>query len=376
MQCTKAKSSAPRGPSSGRGADPPRWCIQHPMPTASTARASGSDADAAAGGDVLAARRGRRIDPFDLLERFGIVLVWGAVIVVFSVLKPATFPTTVNFETIFGTQAVLLVMALGLLVALTASEFDLSIGAAMGFGATMVGWLNVNHAWPIGWAVLATLVFGLLFGAFNAFLVVKVNVPSLVATLGTGTLLGGVGFGISNSVTIGGISQSLQNGASRQIFGLPIAFYVGLGMVVLVWYAFEYTPIGRHLLFVGEGREIARLAGLRVDAIRAGSLIVCALVATFAGVMQAGVVGAADPGGGTAYLLPAFASAFLGQTAIKPGRFNAWGTFVAVYFLVTGITGLQLLGYTGWVQDVFYGSSLVVAVALGRIAARRRTVQG
>lgn len=316
-----------------------------------------------------------RFDPLDFLERFGILVVWGIVIVVFSVLKPATFPTTVNFETIFGTQAVLLVMTLGLLVALTAGEFDLSIGAAMGFGATMVAWLNVVHGWTIGWAVAATLLFGLLFGVVNAFLVVRIGIPSLVATLGTGTLLGGVGFGISNSVTIGGISPSLIDGASRLVFGLPLAFYVGVVVVFVVWYVFEYTPIGRYLLFVGEGREVARLAGLRVDAIRAGSLVACAFVATFAGVMQAGYIGAADPGGGAAYLLPAFASAFLGQTAIKPGRFNAWGTFVAVYFLVTGITGLQLLGYVGWVQDVFYGGSLVVAVALGRLAARRRTVK-
>ncbi|HSP74485.1 MAG TPA: ABC transporter permease [Gaiellaceae bacterium] len=326
-----------------------------------------------AAGKVRARRL--RADPFDLLERFGILVVWGAVVLVFSLLKPSTFPTTANFQTIFGTQAVLLVMTLGLLIALTAGEFDLSIGSVMGFGAILVAWLNVVHHWSIGTAVLATLAFGVLFGAVNAFLVIRVGVPSLVATLGTGTLLGGVGFGISNSVTIGGISQHLVDGASRQMFGLPVTFYVGVGIVVLVWYGFEYTPIGRYLLFVGEGREVARLAGLRVDAMRGGALIACSLVATLAGLMQAGTVGAADPGGGGSFLLPAFAGAFLGQTAIKPGRFNAWGTFVAVYFLVTGITGLQLLGYVGWVQDVFYGGSLVLAVTLARLAARRRAVQ-
>ncbi|MGH2876945.1 MAG: ABC transporter permease [Solirubrobacteraceae bacterium] len=128
----------------------------------------------------------------------------------------------------------------------------------------------------------------------------------------------------------------------------------------------------RHLLFVGEGREVARLAGLRVDRMRAMSLIATALICTIAGIMQAGVVGAADPGGGPPYLLPAFAGAFLGQTIINPGRFSPWGVFVATYFLVTGITGLQLLGGAGWVQDVFYGGALVIAVTLSRLVARRR----
>jgi ribose transport system permease protein len=90
------------------------------------------------------------------------------------------------------------------------------------------------------------------------------------------------------------------------------------------------------------------------------------------GVLYAGTQGAADPSSGASYLLPAFAAVFLGATAINPGRFNPWGTFIAVFFLITGITGLELLGFTGWVENAFYGASLVLAVALSRLAARRR----
>lgn len=158
-----------------------------------------------------------------------------------------------------------------------------------------------------------------------------------------------------------------------------MAFFVGLALCAEVWYVLQHTPLGRHLVFVGEGREVARLNGLPVSGIRVGALVTCSLiaaVAAVAGVLQAGVVGAADPGGGASYLLPAFAGAFLGATSIRPGRFNAWGSFVAVYFLVTGITGLELLGLSGWVQDVFYGGSLVVAVAFARLAGRRRQAVG
>jgi ribose transport system permease protein len=86
-------------------------------------------------------------------------------------------------------------------------------------------------------------------------------------------------------------------------------------------------------------------------------------------------VGTADLGGGTAFLLPSFAAAFFGPTAIKPVRFNARGTFVGVYFLVSGLTGLELVGDVGWVQEVFYGGSIVVAVSLGRLAARRPALE-
>jgi ribose transport system permease protein len=70
-------------------------------------------------------------------------------------------------------------------------------------------------------------------------------------------------------------------------------------------------------------------------------------------------------------MLPAFAAAFLGATAISPGRFNPWGTFIAVYFLASGIVGLQLIGLSGWIEQVFYGAALILAVAASRLASRR-----
>jgi ribose transport system permease protein len=340
--------------------------------TAPASRGTSSDPGSSRTNGERAAGVPSRWSWVDLSERYGILVLWAIVIVVFSLLRPHTFFTSSNFETIFGTQAVQLVITLGLIVSLTAGEFDLSVASVMGFGATMVALLNVNDGWALAPAVIVTLLIGVIIGSVNAYLVVRVGVSSLIVTLGMGTLLSGIGFGISHSVTIGGISPDLLTAMQTTIFGLPIAFYIGLLFVVILWYVLGYTPLGRHLLFVGEGRQVARLAGLRVDSMRALALISTALICTIAGIMQAGVVGAADPGGGPPYLLPAFAGAFLGQTVINPGRFSPWGVFVATYFLVTGITGLQLLGGAGWVQDVFYGGALVIAVTLAQLVARRR----
>ncbi len=314
----------------------------------------------------------RRTWLFDAGERYGLVVAWVAVIVLFAILAPTTFPTRANFDTIFGTQAVLLVLTIGLIVPLSVGEYDLSIGGVMGLSTIFVAYLQVQQHWPVMLAVVVALAAGVAIGAINAFFVVGVGLSSFVTTLGMGTLLTGVGYGLTNSTTIGGISSGFVQAITYQIGGLPIAFFIGLLLTIVAWYVLQYTPLGRHLVFVGEGREVARLTGLPVGRIRAGSLVVCSLLAAGAGVLQAGVVGAADPGGGASYLLPAFAAAFLGATSIRPGRFNAWGAFIAVYFLVTGISGLELMGISGWVQDVFYGGSLVIAVAFARVAARRR----
>ena len=120
---------------------------------------------------------------------------------------------------------------------------------------------------------------------------------------------------------------------------------------------------------------MSRLSGIRVGRLRWGALVASATLAALAGVTYAGTTGAADPSSGLQFLLPAYAAAFLGATAIQPGRFNPWGSIIAVYFLVTGITGLQLLGVESYVQQLFYGGALVLAVALSQLA-RRREVPG
>lgn len=318
--------------------------------------------------------RGGRFDLGDFLGRFGLIFVWAVVALVFAVAESDTFLTTGTFSTIFGSQAVLLVLALGLLVPFAAGEYDLSVSGVLSVTLVLVGELNVVQGWPILLVVVVALGFGILIGAINAFFVVVVGVDSLVVTLGMGTLLAGAGFGINNETT-GGISTGLQDVFNTQLLSLPLAFYFGVVLMLVLWYVFRYTPLGRYLYFVGSGRDVARLAGIRVDAIRAGSLMASGLIASFAGVMLAGTLGAADPNIAQTYLLPAFAAAFLGATAINPGRFNPLGTFIAVYFLVTGITGLQLLGLEGWIGDVFYGGSLILAVSFSHLAARRRRAE-
>jgi ribose transport system permease protein len=200
--------------------------------------------------------------------------------------------------------------------------------------------------------------------------VVVIGVESLIVTLGTGTVLFGIGLGLIPA-SVAPISQALVDVMRTELGGLQAAFYYGPGLTVLLWYVFSHTPLGRYLYFVGAGRDVARLAGLRVDALRVGALVAAGFTAALAGVFLAGLNGSADPNVGSSFLLPAYAAAFLGSTVFHPGRFNPWGTFVAVYFLVTGITGLQLLGIASWIEPVFYGGSLVLAVAASRLAARR-----
>ncbi len=307
-----------------------------------------------------------------IVERYALLAAWGVTCVIFGILRPDTFLTTSNFTTIFGSQAILVVLTLALLVPLTAGDYDLSVAATMGLSAMTLAILNVNHGWSIWASILAALAVGLLVGLINGALVVLLEIDSLIATLGTSTFIAGVILWVSNSQTISGVSDTLINVVVVDRFlGIPLEFYYGIALGLVMLYVFEFMPVGRRLLFVGRGRDVARLSGIGVSRLRWGAMAVSGLISAFAGVLYAGTLGSADPTSSLSFLLPAFAAAFLGATTILPGRFNPIGSIAAVYFLVTGITGLQLLGVQTFVQQLFYGGALVLAVALSQFARRR-----
>jgi ribose transport system permease protein len=323
------------------------------------------------------ARRWSRSVLADLAERYALLAAWGATCVIFGILRPDTFLTTSNFTTIFGSQAILVVLALALLPPLTAGDYDLSVAATMALSSMTLAILNVNHHWSIGASIIASLSIGVLVGFVNGALVVLLDIDSLIATLGSSTFIAGIVLWISNSQTISGISQSLINVVVVDRFlGIPLEFYYGIALGLVILYVFEFMPVGRRLLFVGRGRNVARLSGIHVARLRWGALVVSGLISAFGGVLYAGTLGSADPTSGLSFLLPAFAAAFLGATTIMPGRFNPLGTVASVYFLVTGITGLQLLGVQTFVQQLFYGGALVLAVALSQVARRRDSAAG
>jgi ribose transport system permease protein len=306
------------------------------------------------------------------LERWALVFAWAVVVLVFSLVEPSTYFTSGNFQTIFGSQAVLLMLALGLVLPLTTGDFDLSIASNLSLSAMLIAVLNTQHGVGIVAAILIGLGASTLLGVINGGLVVLIGIDSFIVTLGTGTIALGLVQWISNSNDITGISGGLTTWTiGNQFLGFPLIFYYGIAATLILFYVFEFTPLGRRLLFVGRGRSVSRLSGLRVTRIRWGSFTACGFFAGVAGIMYAGSLGGADPASGQTFLLPGFAACFLGATAIRPGRFNAIGTFIAVYFLVSGITGLQLLGVQNFVQQLFYGGALVIAVALSQIARRR-----
>ncbi len=318
------------------------------------------------------ARRFGGVNFTRLVERIALLVVWALLIAGFGAVMPQSFLSWGNFSIMFASYAPAALLALAIIVPLTAGDYDLSVGATLTLSSSVIGVLNVWQQIPIGIVLVIVLGLGLVVGLINALFIIYFRVPSLVVTLGTTSLMSGIVQWITNSSTISGIDSGLTTAVvGIRFLGIPLAFYYALVGAVLMWYVFDYTPLGRRLLFVGRGREVARLNGIAVDRVRLGALLTSGILAAAAGILYAGILGSADPYSGLNYLLPAFAAAFLGATTILPGRFNPWGAVVAVYFLATGITGLSMLGIPLWVTNVFNGGALILAVTISQLTRGR-----
>ncbi|SLN25511.1 ABC transporter permease [Roseisalinus antarcticus] len=312
------------------------------------------------------------INHMRIFERYALILVWLLLIAAFSLAMPQSFFRWGNFSILFASYAPAALLALAIIVPLTTGDYDLAVGATLTLSSCLIGVLNVWYDVPILMSVGIALAAGVAVGLFHALFIVYFRIPSLVVTLGSTSLITGIVQWMTKSSTIGGIDNALINAVvGGRFLGVPYAFYYALVAVLVLWYVFDFTPLGRRMLFVGRGREVARLNGIAVERMRIGALVASGVIAAGAGVLYAGVLGSADPYSGLNYLLPAFAAAFLGSTTISPGRFNPLGAMVAVYFLGTGITGLTMFGIPLWVTNVFNGGALILAVTISQLTRGR-----
>lgn len=307
------------------------------------------------------------------LHRLVIFIPWALMVAIFAGLRPHTFWTTGTVQAILNSQSSLVILAIAILPTLVVGDYDLSVAANAGLVSTIVATVTTLDGWPLWAGILLAVITACVVGIANAVLVVFWNLNSIIMTLGMATLLDGIALALSDSQTLSGISSSFTNAFTNRYLGIQISVLYIIVVAIIVAYLLQATPIGRQMTFTGQSRAAAVLVGIRTHRIRLGSYLGGSLLAAFSGIVALASQGGITPGLSETQLLPAFAAAFFSTVVFTIGRFNAWGTVAAIYFLTTGIVGLQVLGATGWAADVFYGAALVLAVAGFTLVRRRLT---
>ncbi|MCX4705952.1 ABC transporter permease [Streptomyces sp. NBC_01352] len=316
---------------------------------------------------------GRRAVAALSFRNIGAVYVWLLIAVLFSVWAPDTFPTVTTVKQVLNGNAVAGLVALSVVLPLAARVFDLSVAFTMSLTSVLTAYFMVSTGLGAGTAIALSMAVALLIGVVNGIVVVVLRVDSFIATLATGALIQSLITMVTNDSSITGVellAKPFASIAQLDLGGITLPVLYLLLAATGIWFLLEHTATGRRLYATGFNADAARLQGVRTDRLRFLTLVASALLSGLAGIVFASSVGSGSPSAGTPYLLSAYAAAFVGATQLRAGRFNAWGTVIAVLLLGTGITGLGLATSAQWAASLFTGSVLIVALVLtgGRIA--------
>jgi ribose transport system permease protein len=297
--------------------------------------------------------------------KYSLLVVLIFLIVLYSILQPADFPTSDNFKNILLQQSVPVVIALAALIPIVAGGFDLSIGYVLGFTSVVAASVGAGAIGNGFTAISIALLAGLGVGLINGFFVAGLGINSFIATLGVGIALSGVTVGISGGSNLfTGIPPIIGEISTTKILGFDSAIWVSLAVALIVYFLLAHAPFGRKMYAVGGNERVARLGGIRVSWVKLTAFAAAGLLSALGGILNLGQAGSASPTYGPELLLPAFAAVFLGATSIRPGFFNVWGTVLAIFVLAVNFSGLSLLGVPFWLSPVIDGIALIVGVLI------------
>jgi ribose transport system permease protein len=310
---------------------------------------------------------------YGVLGRYSLVLLLVLLVIGFSLARPASFFTINNFQGIFINQVVVVFAAIGLIAPLIVGELDLSVGYVVGLSQALVVGLMTLQGLSPPLAIVITIIACAFVGVVNGALVVKFGLNSLIVTLATGNVIYGlVLWYTGGTVLFENVPPLFLKISSGTLFYVPLPIWYAVLLIAVVELILGYFPAGRRMYAVGGNRRAALLTGIAVDWLVITAFTVSAIVCGLGGIIIASRLASAQPELGPSFLLPAFASAFLGATTIRPGRYNAMGTAVAVYVIAVIVAGLQQIGVPFWAEHVVYGVALAGGVGLSTYLTRLR----
>ncbi|MEI7174527.1 ABC transporter permease [Pectobacterium carotovorum] len=283
-----------------------------------------------------------------------------------------------NIINILRSIAIVTVIAIGVSISLSVGGFDLSVGSTASLANALVISLFVWHGFGTTGAIALTLLLCTLVGLFNAFLIVVLKIPDMLATLASLFVIQGVAmtYSYGGSITQNMVlpSGEMAEGIIPEFFAtlgqVPVIVVIMLAVTVLVQLYLSLTKHGRRMYAIGGNPEAARLAGIRTARYRVQAYVFSSLLAALGGILLASRIGSSQVNAGGGYLMDAVAAAYIGFSLAGSGKPNALGTLLGAVILGVLQNGLVMLSVPYYAMDIIKGLVLALALAMTYIQKR------
>ena len=330
----------------------------------------------------------------DLAGRYRGVLAFVLVFMLGAIFTPKVSGTNVTAFLTWDTQRATLlyyaeygILAAGMTLVILAAGIDLSVGAVLGFSATLFSLLLMGYGWPAAPAIVVTVLAAAVMGAVSGFVIARFRMQPFVATLGMMLVARGAAKWISGGQKVQPGAQpwyAMQSGKPPifdsmtnpigPVGAQPVVLLFFVTIIVL-WIVVKYTRFGRHIYAIGGNEEAARLSGVNVFSVKIGAYALCAMTAGLAGLCNASLNGLGDPEAGFTYELDAIAAVVIGGTSLMGGKGGMFFTFLGAMIIAYINKILSLNNFEEPQKLVIRGALIIIAVliqqTLERVEKRR-----
>lgn len=297
-------------------------------------------------------------------------LVFLACILIVYGLQAPSFLSLESLGNIVKQSSFIGVAALGMTLVLMTAGIDLSVGAVM-FLAPLVAGLAMKHlgvSVPVGFMI--AIATGAALGAFNAFFIVVLRVVPFIVTLATMFLFRGFGIWLTSSTSFD-FSDDVRRFGLSSVLGIPTPIIIFAVAAALIYVLLNHTQFGRQIYALGNDREAARKAGLKIRRIEAGVYVIAGACAAISGFVMIAQIGRLDAGFGEGREFDVIAAAILGGASFFGGVGTAFGAVLGAILIQAAKLGMVFTGVNLYMQPIVLGAIIFLAVFADAIRGRR-----
>lgn len=318
-------------------------------------------------------RRLRRYIPMPSRREYFTIFLLLAEIVIFA-LVAENFLSVRNFQTVLRNATDLAVIAIGMTMVILIGGIDISAGSALGVVAIVVGWLIQAGVHPLFIAAVA-VALGTAIGTLNGLLITFARIPDIITTLGMSNILRALVFGMLGGRWLTGLPPVFAPLIRGEVLGIPVPLILILALYAVFWYLLTFRPFGRHIYAVGNGAEVATLAGINARRVRIATYALTGSLVGFGSLLYVGRLGSVEITVGNDLAIAAIAAVVIGGTSITGGRGSVVGTLAGVFFMAVMKNGILLIGIPSLWERAVVGALIVLSVAVDIIVSRRVELQ-
>ena len=300
---------------------------------------------------------------------FWIFVATAAAIIIMSIARPDSFPSSQNIFNVTRNFAFVGIIAIGMTAVIITGGIDLSVGGTMLIGA-MVTAVLMNSGMPVVPAFAIAMAASILVGLINGVFIAVIGLPPFVVTLGMMAVSRSMGLVISNNRLIfefGPDQKILTDIGGGNLWGVPSEVYILVVLMILMGFAFRWTKWGRHVFAIGGNEKAAILTGVPVKTVKVSVYVLAAFFAGLAGWLQLGWLGSAATSMGVGMELTVIAAAVIGGANLAGGSGTAFGAVIGAALIEVIRNSLILLGISTFWQGTFVGTFIVLAVAFDKL---------